>query len=85
MSVYREAAVSGRLKAIGWTPAGMPGRHGRGNRISLKGIRRALREVKRWEAEDRNEHTPHERTRQHRRELAAAAQRIADEKGGRRG
>jgi hypothetical protein len=83
MSVYYEAVKSGRLKVVGWSPAAAPGRHGRPTGLSCAGIRRALREAKRLEAEERNEATPHERTKKHRREIDAAAVRVAGKRAGR--
>jgi hypothetical protein len=83
MSVYYEAHHTGRLAAVGWTPESQLGRHGAGARLSCKGIRRALREAKRMEAEERNADTPHERTKKHRREMEAAAARISWERVGR--
>lgn len=56
MSVYYEALHSGRLDGLAWAPVEQPKRHGfPGVRKSCKGIRRALREAKRLEAEERNE------------------------------
>jgi hypothetical protein len=83
MSVYYEAVKSGRLKVVGWSPAAAPGRRGRPTGLSCAGIRRALREAKRWEAEERNEATPHERTKKHRREIEAAAARVSGKRVGR--
>lgn len=82
MSVYYEAVMSGRLKAVGWTPGTALRKYG-GTRVSCKGIRRALCEVKRLEAEERNEATPHERTKKHRQEIEAAAVRVAGKQVGR--
>lgn len=83
MSVYHEAHHSGRLAAVGWAPESQLGRHGAGARLSCKGVRRALREAKRMEAEERNADTPHERTKKHRRELDAAAARVSGKRASR--
>lgn len=59
MSVYHEDLKSGRIKP--WDCNPMPGQN--------SGLARALREVKRTEAEERNARTPYERTRQYRRDV----------------
>ncbi len=56
MSVYYEALKSGRLHHA--------------DMVRLGG-KRALREVKRREAEERNARTPNERTKRYRREVAS--------------
>lgn len=57
MSVYHEALKAGRIR-----------RHAFGG----QSLSRQLREIKRLEAEERNRHTPYERTAACRRELATA-------------
>lgn len=83
MSVYREALTSGRLDGF-WSPVYLPAppRRGGGTRQSLHGVRRALREAKRAEADERAAQTPHERTREHRRQVDTAPARLAGKVAG---
>lgn len=78
MSVYREAIIWSRLYDTGWTPTTVVCRRDGEmvTRQSCKGIRRALRVVRRLEAEDRNAETPRERTKQYRRELERLNARV---------
>lgn len=65
MSVYYEAVQSDRLHVTD---------------IVTFGARRALKRVKRAEAEERNARTPRDRTKAHRRELADLGKRIGGRK-----
>lgn len=56
MSVYHEAFLSGRLHVSDYPE--IPAHKGKPARISFKGVRAHLREVKRAEAEERNSRTP---------------------------
>ena len=70
MSVYHEAVLSGRLD-----PA----------TVAVRGARRALKDVKRAEAEERNARTPLKRTAHWRRDRAQRAARYEQIGGDDRG